>query len=135
METVTLCSKSDCIRKRKHVYCYSKDKQKRWICYGKFCSMHYERKRLYGSMGSACAKVNRGEAWIGSSGYIKVSFYGKEVYVHRLVEALTNGPIPEGWHVHHKDFNKRNNHWDNLQRVPHAAHMTLHGLERNGVSR
>ena len=126
MEILTVCGKSGCLNKRKHVYCYSKDKQTRWICYGKFCSMHYERKRLHGNMGSSDKKVRRGEAWVDAAGYITVSFYGKQVRVHQLVDALTRGPIPKGHHVHHKDGNKRNNHWSNLQRVTPQEHRALH---------
>ena len=132
MEEIKRCSVKACIRNCKHVYCYSKDRLKRWICFGKYCSMHYERKRKRGVVGKAQSEVRNGEAWLNENGYVKVWFYGAEVYVHRLVDALTHGPLPKGWDVHHKDEDKLNNHWDNLQRMPHLKHMALHGRSRNG---
>lgn len=88
--------------------------------------MHYERSRTRGRFDSADKEVNRGEAWVDASGYITISFYGKQLRVHQLVYALTYGPIPKGYHIHHKDGDKRNNHWDNLQCVTPKEHKRLH---------
>lgn len=37
-----------------------------------------------------------------SFGYVQVQRDGKMHLLHRLVYEATYGPIPEGWHVHHK---------------------------------
>ena len=42
------------------------------------------------------------------------------VMVHRLVAARYIGPCPEGMEVNHKDGNRENNHYLNLEYVTHA---------------
>lgn len=36
------------------------------------------------------------------------------------------GPIPEGWEVHHIDYNHSNNHHRNLVALPSDVHKKLH---------
>lgn len=45
--------------------------------------------------------------------------------IHRLVAEAFIGEIPKGYHVHHKDGNKQNNHVDNLEII----HPSQHKLE------
>lgn len=52
------------------------------------------------------------------------------IRAHRYVYELANGPIPDGFHVHHKDENKANNSPDNLELKTHSDHATHHGLIR-----
>lgn len=53
---------------------------------------------------------------------------GKSKYehAHRLAWASVNGPIPTGYHVHHKDENKLNNHPDNLELLHWKVHVAHH---------
>lgn len=44
-------------------------------------------------------------------------------YVHRLVAEAFLGKIPAGKEINHRDGNKRNNHWRNLERVTHLENM------------
>lgn len=72
-----------------------------------------------------------------ADGHLRVSLYanGKQrtVFVHRLVAKAFN-PIPEKYKgipinrlvVHHKDFNPRNNRFDNLEWMTIAEHNALH---------
>lgn len=47
--------------------------------------------------------------------------------LHRHVwEQSTGRKLPKGWHVHHIDINSQNNHPDNLEAMPAAAHARLH---------
>lgn len=46
--------------------------------------------------------------------------------LHRYVWAYYNGAIPDGYHIHHKDENKRNNSLDNLACMPGNAHTSHH---------
>lgn len=51
------------------------------------------------------------------------------IRAHRFVFERANGPIPGGYHVHHKDEDKSNNHIDNLELMLPAQHATHHGLK------
>ena len=45
---------------------------------------------------------------------------------HVVVWEAANGPVPEGYVIHHKDENKLNNELDNLEAMTHQAHSALH---------
>lgn len=47
------------------------------------------------------------------------------VFLHRKIYEDNFGPIPEGYHVHHKDNNPNNNSPDNLEALPMREHMSL----------
>lgn len=54
-----------------------------------------------------------------SSGYSRVTLCKdkkcRRFFVHRLVYETFIGPIPEGYQIHHKDHNPKNNHLSNLE--------------------
>lgn len=53
---------------------------------------------------------------------------GIERRLHRAVYAHFSGrPIPKGMHVHHKDGDKDNNDFSNLELLTHSEHSLLHG--------
>ena len=60
------------------------------------------------------------------NGYLTTWFCGIKAPVHRLVYLITYGEIPKGYHIHHKDGNRFNNHWDNLVAVTPLEHCRLH---------
>jgi len=45
---------------------------------------------------------------------------------HQLVVKAAGIDVPQGYDIHHKDENKRNNNLSNLQVLPHGDHMRLH---------
>ena len=51
------------------------------------------------------------------------------IAMHRYVWEYYNGPIPEGYVIHHKDKNKANNDISNLECIPRGKHSRLHGAE------
>lgn len=57
-------------------------------------------------------------------------YYGtkkqKTVALHRQTWIDHNGPIPEGYHIHHKDGNVFNNSIDNLECIEPWQHWKLH---------
>ena len=53
--------------------------------------------------------------------------------LHRYVWELHYGEIPEGYHIHHIDFDKSNNDISNLQLMSKEEHMQLHGELNKGV--
>jgi len=58
-------------------------------------------------------------------------YFGSQRYglMHRFIWADANGPIPDGWNVHHKDENKKNNNLSNLELMPRSKH-TVHHWDR-----
>ena len=64
------------------------------------------------------------------NGYYKCDHALGGVYLHRVVWAFHNGPIPEGFHIHHKDHNKENNDIGNLEIIAAGEHSTYHGNHR-----
>ena len=53
-----------------------------------------------------------------------------ERLLHRQVWVRHNGPIPEGYEIHHKDGDWRNNAIENLECVDGREHARHHLLER-----
>ena len=54
-------------------------------------------------------------------------YRGRYCYEHHLVwEQNTGTPVPDGYIVHHKDRNKFNNSFDNLELLKNSEHAKLH---------
>lgn len=53
--------------------------------------------------------------------------------LHRAIWEASNGPIPEGYEVHHKDGDTFNNVISNLECVPMNEHQREHMLERHAA--
>jgi len=74
----------------------------------------------------------------GPTGYLSVALCGngkqKRFRVHQLVAASFWGPAPDGLEVNHKDANKLNNHWSNLEYVTHKENME-HAARNGKMSR
>ena len=51
-------------------------------------------------------------------------------FLHREIWKHHNGPIPEGYDIHHKDENPLNNDPSNLECLSHSDHRSLHALLR-----
>ena len=52
--------------------------------------------------------------------------------VHRLVYEEAYGKCPHGWHVHHVNFNKRDNRLENLIAMPENLHVEIHRRMKQG---
>lgn len=64
---------------------------------------------------------------IGTAGrYYFATVHGKTKSLHRYKYEQEKGPIPEGWHIHHKDGNHFNNDIENLEAIEPKAHLKLH---------
>lgn len=53
--------------------------------------------------------------------------------LHRAIWEKANGPIPEGYVIHHKDGNTLNNTLENLECLSKTEHSTYHGKEHGGI--
>lgn len=49
--------------------------------------------------------------------------------LHRVVYEEHYGPIPKGWHVHHRDGDKSNNKPENLEALPASEHIRKYHAE------
>ena len=70
----------------------------------------------------------------GTKYYFDGGYYisKNRVRLHIYVWEKYNGSVPKGYHIHHKDFNSKNNDIDNLQLMTQHDHLALHGsLEKN----
>ena len=47
------------------------------------------------------------------------------VFLHRRIYEDNFGPIPKGWHIHHKDGNTENNSPENLEALSPSEHSKL----------
>jgi hypothetical protein len=54
---------------------------------------------------------------------------GVRYYEHRLVWERERGLIPAGYHIHHKNKDKRDNRLENLELVEGRKHHSEHSLE------
>ncbi len=75
------------------------------------------RRTKGGRSKSRCLKLS-----VHRQGYLRVwiyinSGYRKQILVHELVAEAFIGPKPDGYEVNHKDCDKSNNHYSNLEYV------------------
>lgn len=69
--------------------------------------------------------------------YFQRSFSGGTAWLHRDVWEHHNGPIPDGFDVHHKDGDTGNNDIANLELLTRAEHVAQHpwGAQREADQR
>lgn len=67
--------------------------------------------------------------------YPAVFINGHNMHIHRLEWEKHNGPIPNGFIIHHKDGNKLNWNIDNLEMLSRAEHIKEHAdvVHRKGI--
>lgn len=65
----------------------------------------------------------------------KPTYQGRRERLHCYVWRYFNGPVPEGFHIHHKDENKDNNDIENLACVPVSKHISYHSRKYISVHR
>lgn len=65
-----------------------------------------------------------GSAVVKRNGYLEIrSGKHRGRYLHCVVwETVAGRPLPDGWEVHHQDFNKTNNAPENLIAMPGELH-------------
>ena len=78
----------------------------------------------------AKAKRKAKREFVNDCGYIILIDGTKARHQHRVVWERHNGPIPAGYHIHHRDGVRTNNRIGNLQLLPASEHMRLHALAR-----
>lgn len=59
----------------------------------------------------------------------KITYNGNRERLHVYVWRYFNGPVPDGYHVHHKDEDKDNNDIENLTCIRGKTHMKYHLLK------
>lgn len=67
------------------------------------------------------------QIFLGEAYYLCGNYFQRNgVRLHRRVWEHFNGPIPEGFHVHHKDGDRTNNKLSNLELLQEHKHLSLH---------
>lgn len=61
-------------------------------------------------------------------GYYKASRSRGRHLLHRDIWEAEHGPIPDGWHVHHRDHDRGNNDPANLIALSRVQHKAEHGV-------
>lgn len=96
-----------------------------------WCYRHYLRWRKYGDPLGAAAPRTR--AVKKTTGYVRVKRTGHPeadawgwALEHRVVAHDTWGPIPAGFHVHHKNHDRTDNRPENLEVVSPSEHGRRH---------
>ena len=64
--------------------------------------------------------------YLQKSGYFRRWGAQPCTLLHRSVWTFHNGPIPEGFVIHHIDGNKANNELENLELLPIGEHHSIH---------
>ena len=59
-------------------------------------------------------------------GYFRASRHRGNELLHRAVWRSANGPVPDGWHIHHLDQNPANNALSNLVALSPSDHSDEH---------
>ena len=60
----------------------------------------------------------------------RVYFQRSKKRLHRVIYEDNYGPIPKGWHIHHKDGDTLNNDISNLEAKKGSDHIKEHMLEK-----
>lgn len=70
--------------------------------------------------GGLMSKLTRNGYWLTAAAFNKKTYYFCE---HRVVWCWYNGAIPNGEEINHIDYNRGNNHIENLEVVTHSENM------------
>jgi hypothetical protein len=93
----------------------------------------YNEVLVYTSLKKAAVTMKRDRQEFNGKSYLWDGKYyvgnGGEKRMHVDVWEHSNGPVPKGYCVHHKDSNRRNNSIDNLEIMSNAEHARLHSNE------
>ena len=75
--------------------------------------------------------VFQGEKYtIKETGYYRRTRFPRN-YLHRDVWEHHNGPIPEGFDIHHRDHDRANNRLENLELIDKAEHARIYATGAN----
>ena len=96
------------------------------------CSRHWQQWRGGVDHQALPTYAERGPLrQVDANGYIRLSIAGQIVYEHRYVWERAHGPIPDGFHVHHRNHDRADNRLENLSLIEGREHNRRHTLARH----
>ena len=117
-----------------YAHCSLPGCSEKYECSG-YCNRHYKRWVASGEPGPVePLHAPTGSGHVGRNGYRCITVNGRRELEHRLVWERHHGPIPDGYHIHHKNGDKLDNRIDNLQLLSESAHHRLHGVQISRTS-
>jgi hypothetical protein len=79
-------------------------------------------------------KTNKKAGSIAPSEYVNIAIDHIKLKLHRIVYVMHNGPIPDGYQIHHKDGDKKNNRIGNLECVSALKHASLKHIHKKVIT-
>jgi len=64
--------------------------------------------------------------WYDKKGYPTIWINGKNIKLHIYIWERKNGEKPNGYQLHHKDFDKKNYNINNLELITQSDHLRIH---------
>jgi len=98
----------------------------RTAVYGMFASRNFP---LRSKMRLETVEFNGAQYTVNILGYYRRTD-GERTLMHRDMWEFFNGPIPDGYDIHHKDENKQHNELSNFECLPTPDHTRLHNPMR-----
>ncbi len=79
-------------------------------------------------------KTNKKVGSIADSEYTVISINRVHFKLHRIIYIMHYGLIPEGYHIHHKDGDRKNSRLENLECVSPLKHASLKHMDKKTIT-
>jgi len=80
------------------------------------------------------SKIGDMADWLGNCGYRFITIKDQDYKAHRIAYLLMRGRWPKN-DIHHKDDNRSNNKWDNIEHLDRASHLKTRYLRKDNSSK
>lgn len=74
--------------------------------------------------------MEKSGGWVHQKGYVEMRVGGRKRLVHIVIWEVHNGPVPDGYEVHHQNHDRADNRIENLVLMEVSAHKAYHNRRR-----